>query len=257
MRRIRLIPALLLAGRALVKTVAFRKRTYVGDPINAVKVFNDKAVDELVVLDVAAARQSLPPNYEMIADLASECFMPLSYGGGIRTVDEVERILSLGVEKVVIGRAFFENRSFVGQLARTFGSQSIVVSIDARRSLLGRYRVYTRGGGANTGLDPVSAAVMAEGAGAGEILLTAVSREGTFRGYDINMIRAVTERVGVPVIASGGAGTLADLAQAILAGGASAVAAGSMFVFSDSRRSVLINYPTEEEMKRALSGGGQ
>jgi imidazole glycerol-phosphate synthase subunit HisF len=247
--RTRVIPCLLLHGAGLVKTVGFRNPTYVGDPINAIKIFNDKEVDELVLLDIDASRERRGPRFDVIRDIASECFMPLGYGGGVRTVEEMRRVLATGVEKVIVNTAAAEDPSLVEAAAREFGSQSVVVSLDARRKLVGGYEVRTVGGTRGTGLHPVEAARRMEASGAGEILLTSVDRDGTQKGYDLALTRMVADAVSVPVVACGGAGSVADMAAAVREGHASAVAAGSMFVFHGRHRAVLISYLSPAELR--------
>jgi imidazole glycerol-phosphate synthase subunit HisF len=250
--RPRVIPCLLLSNGGLVKTIKFSAPRYVGDPINVIRIFNDKEVDELTVLDIAATRHGREPAFEMIAELASECFMPMSYGGGITTLQQIERILKLGVEKVCLNAAAISNPNLITHAARVFGSQSIVASIDVRRSMFGKYRVYTHSGTKATSFQPVQLGQQVESLGAGEILLTAIDREGTMTGYDIELIRAVASVVSIPVIASGGAVSTKDFGAAVADGRASAVAAGSMFVFHGKHRAVLISYPSESELASLL-----
>jgi imidazole glycerol-phosphate synthase subunit HisF len=242
MLKIRVIPSLLLENRGLVKTVAFRKPRYVGDPINAVKIFNEKEVDELVFLDISATAEGKGPNYDLIRDIATECFMPFGYGGNIRTIEQISRLFQLGVEKVIISSHACEEPGFIREAAHRFGSQSIIVSIDVKKTLLGKYSVYARGGRENTGKGPVEFARMMEQMGAGEIILTFIDRDGKMTGYDIPLIRMVSRQLSIPLIARGGAGKIEDFADACAAG-ASAVTAGSLFVFYGKHRAVLINYP--------------
>ena len=252
MLKTRVIPCLLLQGRGLVKTIAFRRPRYVGDPINAVRIFNEKEVDEIIVLDIGATVEGKPPQTRLISEIASECFMPLAYGGGIRTVDQIREIFSLGVEKVVINSEASANPSFVRQAAEAFGSQSIIVSIDVKQTLFGSYEVRTHGGRKRTGRDPTTFAMEMADMGAGEIFLNSIDRDGTMGGYDIGLVRKVTGAVSIPVIACGGAGGIADFAAAVSQGGASAVAAGSLFVFHGKHRAVLISYPSIAELEQAL-----
>lgn len=254
MYRARVIPCLLLSGEKLVKTIRFKQPTYVGDPINAVKIFNDREVDELAVLDITATRRRHDPPFEHLRAIAGECFMPLSYGGGIRTIEQARRLFSIGIEKVVINTAAVENPSLLTAVADEYGSQAVIASIDVKNDWLGRRRVFTRAASHNTGLSPRQHAEAVVARGAGEILLTSVDRDGTMNGYDVEMIREVSAAVPVPLVACGGAGALAHLGEAIAAG-ASAVAAGSLFVFTGSRRAVLINYPSAADLKAALPGG--
>lgn len=252
MLKTRVIPCLLLENEALVKTVNFKDPTYIGDPINAIRIFNEKGIDELIVTDIAATSQNKKPPMELLAKIAKECFMPLAYGGGIRNIEEIKEILNLGIEKVVINSYAAENLSFIKQAAEIFGSQSIVVSMDAKRDTSGTYEIFTHGGTKATGLDPVDFSRAAAGMGAGEIFLNSIDRDGTMSGYDLELIEKVSRSVTIPVVACGGAGTIEDFKRAINAG-ASAAAAASMFVFYGKNRAVLINYPDEKELERVLA----
>ena len=247
MVRTRIIPLLLLKNQGLVKTVKFKNPTYIGDPINAVRIFNDKEVDELVFLDITATVEQRPPPFDLIAKIASECFMPFCYGGGIYTVDHVTQLFSLGVEKVALNTVAARNAKFVREIAAIAGSQSVVVSIDVKRNWFGQYHVIIESGTRSTGRDPVEFAKEIEQAGAGEILLNSINRDGTMTGYDVELIRRVSGAVTIPIVAAGGARGVPDFAEAIQAG-ASAVAAGSMFVFTGKHRAVLISYPSIEEL---------
>jgi cyclase len=247
----RVIPCLLLKDGGLVKTVRFKNPRYVGDPVNAVRIFNDKEVDELVFLDISATVEGRRPPIAMIADIATECFMPLAYGGGIRSMEDAQELFSLGVEKVIINSAAVDDPQLITRVAERFGSQSVVVSIDARRSLLGRYEVLTHGGRKGTGLDPFRHAAAMEQRGAGELLLNSIDRDGTMSGYDLDLIGRVSAAVSIPVVACGGAGDVQDLAHAI-AHGASGAAAGSMFVFHGRHRAVLISYPDRQQLEAVL-----
>lgn len=255
MLAVRVIPCLLLKGRGLVKTVKFRNAKYIGDPINAVKIFNEKEVDEIIVLDITATMEQRKPSMRVISEIASECFMPLCYGGGIRALGDIKAIFNLGVEKVGINTYACENPHFVKEAAEVFGSQSIVVSIDVKRNVSGNYEVYTHGGTKATSLDPVCFVREMETMGAGEIFLNSIDRDGTMQGYDIELIRKVSSAVSVPVVACGGAAGVESLAEAVRQGGASAVSAGSMFVFHGRHRAVLINFPTSEELQQAFGRG--
>jgi cyclase len=242
--RPRIIPCLLLRGQGLVKTVGFKKHTYIGDPINTVRIFNEKEVDELVLLDISANEEGRGPSFEKISEIASEAFMPMSYGGGIRSVDEAMKVLTLGFEKVVINAAAIKNPNMVRQLADLTGNQSVVISIDVKKTLFGRHEVYSNGGAKSTGLDPVNYAVKMQEMGAGEIFLNSIDRDGKMQGYDLELIKTVTASVDIPVIVCGGAGNLAHFSDA-LRSGAAAVAAGSFFVFHGRHRAVLISYPAD------------
>jgi imidazole glycerol-phosphate synthase subunit HisF len=252
MLRARVIPVLLLRDGGLVKTVKFKDAVYLGDPINIIRIFNDKEVDELVLLDIDATVEGRRPPFEVIAQVTDECFMPLAYGGGVRQIEDVERLVAMGVEKVAINSYAVERPAFVREAADVVGSSSVVVAIDVRRSRLGRYEVMTHGGKKATGLDPVRFAEEMERQGAGELLVTAIDRDGTMQGYDIGLVRRIADAVGIPIISAGGAGSVADLAAAIRDGGASAAAAGSMFVFQGRHRAVLVNTPGDAELRAAF-----
>ena len=252
MLKTRVMPCLLLRNAALVKTIQFKDPGYIGDPINAIRIYNEKEVDELIFLDIGATTEGKKPPFKIIENIASECFMPVAYGGGVRDIADVKQIFSLGIEKISLNSYVVENPQFVRQVADTFGAQSVVVSIDVKKKLFGRYEVRTHGGRKSTGLDPVSFAVEMEKMGAGEILLTSIDRDGTMQGYDIDLIRQVTSAVGIPVIASGGAGKVEDFGKAVKEGGASAVAAGSMVVYYGRNRAVLINFPSRQELENEL-----
>ena len=230
----------------------FRNPTYVGDPTNAVRIFNDKEVDELAFLDITASRENREPQFELLARMTSECFMPLCYGGGVRTIQTMRKLFALGIEKIAVNTAAVERPEFVREAADIFGSSSIVVSIDARKRRLSGYEVVAMGGERRTGLDPARFAAEMEEKGAGEVLLNSVDRDGTMSGYDLDLTRMVSSAVGIPVIACGGAGSLGDLGKVISQGGASAAAAGSLFVFHGPHRAVLITYPSQMQLKAAL-----
>ena len=252
MLKTRVIPCLLLKGQGLVKTVKFKNPKYVGDPINAVKIFNDKEVDELIFLDIEATVEGRRPPIKLISEIASECFMPLSYGGGLRDLDDIKIIFNLGVEKVIINSYAIENPDFVREASRRYGNQSIVVAVDVKRNSFGKYEIFSFGGRKKTKLSLVDHVKEMERLGAGEIFLNSIDRDGTMEGYDIEMIKKVTDTVSIPAIASGGAGKIVDLADAVKKAGASAVAAGSMFVFHGKHRAVLITYPSIEELEKVL-----
>lgn len=252
MLRTRVIPCLLLHGEGLVKTVKFKDPVYVGDPINAIRIFNDKEVDELVFLDITASRQDRGPPLSIIRDFASECFMPVGYGGGIRSLDDARQVLALGVEKIVINTMALRRPELVAEIAREFGSSAVVISIDARKKLTGGYEVLGLCGTYRTGLKPVEHARRMVDRGAGEILINSIDRDGTQNGYDVALVRSVADAVSVPVIACGGAGSLSHFSEAVSAGHASGVAAGSMFVFHGKHRAVLISYPSRADLEAAL-----
>lgn len=238
-------------NRRLVKTVRYANPRYIGDPINAVRIFNEKQVDELVLLDIGAQARGIAMDH--LAKIVPEAFMPLAYGGGIRTLDEIRSIFRLGVEKVVLGTSAARDLDLLKEASRVFGSQSIVASLDLRRNWLGRKHAYYRNARRLASRDPLTFARALEAAGAGEILLNDVDREGTMAGMDLALFRSVAEAVSVPVVASGGAGSLDDLLAAWRQGGVHAVAAGSLFVYKGRLRAVLINYPSEESIQERLS----
>jgi cyclase len=246
------MPCLLLSQGALVKTIRFDKRSYIGDPVNTINLFNRLEVDELVLLDIDATPRGQPVAIDLIAEVASECTAPLTYGGGIRSLDDVQRILSVGVEKVVINTAAARSPDLITQAAAKFGSQAIVAALDTKKGMLGGYGAYCDGGRKRIGADIQSYAHQVEQAGAGEILLNSIDRDGTMTGFDIALIKSVTDQVNIPVIACGGAGKRADLVPPVRAGGASAVAAGSLFVYQNTERGVLINFPTRQQIEESF-----
>lgn len=249
MFRPRVIPCLLLYNRGLVKTIRFQDPTYVGDPINAVKIYNDLEADELVFLDITASKENRMAPLELVQKIGDEAFMPFAVGGGIKTLEDIRNVFHAGAEKVVINTAAIENEALIRQAADTFGSQSIVVSIDAKRKPDNTYEVMIYGGAVATGLEPACVAAHMEQLGAGEIIINSIDRDGTEEGYDIPLISTLTRAVDIPVIALGGAGRLEDFQEAVRDGGASAVAAGSIFVFIGRNRAVLINYPDKEDLE--------
>jgi len=239
----RVIPCLLLQGNGLVKTRKFKDGVYVGDPLNAVRIFNDKEVDELVVLDIDASREGREPNYQLIEEISGECFMPLAYGGGISSVEQAKRLIRSGVEKLILNTSAVRQPALIADISQIFGSQAVVASIDVRRTLFGGYRTMTHSGTVETKFELQEHIASVVAAGAGEILINSIERDGTMQGYDIPLIKSVVSQVTVPVIACGGAGNVGDLSAGIRDGGASGVAAGSMFVFHGKHRAVLISYP--------------
>jgi imidazole glycerol-phosphate synthase subunit HisF len=252
MLRTRVIPTLLLDGRDLVKTIKFASPTYIGDPINAIRIFNDKDVDEVMVLDVSAAQEKREPDFGLIREMAEECFMPMAYGGGLTSLEQIRRILHCGIEKIVINRQAVDNPKLVAEASREFGAQATVVSVDAKRDMFGRYKTVIGRGRIATRFTPLESALAAQAAGAGEILLNAVDRDGTMMGVDPTLIAAVAGQLTVPLIAVGGVGSISDMRVAVDAG-ASAVAAGAFFLFYGPHRAVLISYPKHEQLLEALS----
>lgn len=246
--RPRLIPCLLLSDGSLVKTVQFKEPTYLGDPINAVKIFSEKCVDELCIQDIEASKNGRGPDFDLLKDVASEAFMPLSYGGGITTLDEAAKLFHIGFEKVVLNTALIERPSLISEIAERFGVQSVVASIDVRQDVFKRYRCVTRDGTQTTGETPSALALRAQALGAGEILLNSIDRDGMMRGYDLKLVKSVAEALSIPLIACGGAKDAADMARVLHEGGAHAAAAGSMFVYWGSLKAVLINAPDEKQL---------
>lgn len=255
MLRPRIIPCLLIKDGGLVKTTNFTNPKYVGDPINAVRIFNEKEVDELVVIDIDATVHNREPDYRLIKNLAAECRMPLCYGGGIKTVDQIQKIIGLGVEKVALGSIAVNNPQLISEAAERIGSQSIVVVMDVKnKGLLGnRYRLFTHNGTKQTSLDPVAFAKQAEILGAGEVLVNSIDRDGMQDGYDLKLVTAVRESTNLPLTILGGAGSLADISALIAKFGTIGAAAGSLFVFKGKYRAVLISYPGPPEKDQLIA----
>ncbi len=255
MLRPRIIPCLLVKNKGLVKTVKFASPKYVGDPINAVKIFNEKEVDEIVVLDIDATATHAEPDYVMIRNVAAECRMPLCYGGGVRTVEQAVRIIKVGVEKVAISAAAVADPGLVSAIARHVGSQSVVVVLDVKRDpKSGRPGVWTHNGTQNAQKDPVAFARQLEELGVGEITVNSIDQDGVMKGYDVELVRSIRDAVAVPMTVLGGAGSLRDIEALIRTFGIIGAAAGSLFVFKGVYRAVLINYPPRAE-KQALYAG--
>ena len=249
MLKTRIIPSLLFDGQGLVKTVQFKNPKYVGDPINAVKIFNDKFVDEIILLDIAASREMRGPRMDLIRQITSECFIPFCYGGGINNIEDARTLFDIGVEKISINTAAVKNPAIIRELSGYFGSQSIVVSMDIkRRKVVGGYTVMCDNGRTRIKLDPVDHAHRAEALGAGELLINSIDCDGVMQGYDLEILKRVSDCVTIPVIACGGAGNLQHMVEAVNLTNVPAVAAGSLFVFKGKHRAVLINYPSPEEL---------
>jgi len=246
--RPRLIPCLLLKEQGLVKTTKFANPRYLGDPINAVKIFNGKGVDELCILDIMATLENRGPDFEYLKDIASEAFMPLSYGGGITSLEQAAKLFYIGYEKIIINTSFIQNPELITEIAKSAGSQSVVVSIDVKSELLGKRSCYTKCGKLKVHADPVALAKKAEELGAGEILLNSISRDGMMQGYDIKLVKDVASAVSIPVIACGGARDINDFKEVIQEGRAHAAAAGSLFVYFGDRKAVLITAPEEKDL---------
>lgn len=252
MLRTRIIPCLLLRNESLVKTVRFGKFCYVGDPANTCRIFNELEVDELTFLDISASKEGRVPNYKVLAEIANECFMPVSYGGGISSVAIAEHIFKLGFEKVIVNTHAMTNSALITIIAKAFGSQSVIVSIDVKKNLWGTQQCRGRSGTVNSKRKPADWAKEVQDRGAGEILLTSIDREGTWNGFDIELTRRVSDAVSIPVIANGGAGTIDHIGQAIKEGHASAAALGSMVVFQKQGMGVLVNFPDKKDLERVL-----
>lgn len=250
-KRPRIIPCLLIDNQSMVKTVRFMNPRYLGDVVNAVKIFNNKGVDELVILDISATKQGRDPNFELLKDIASEAFMPLSYGGGITNIDQVQRLFSIGFEKVIINTALVQDEAFIKEAVSIAGSQSVVASIDYKTDVFGRTACYIKDGTKKVAISPDEFAVHAKNLGVGEILLNSINRDGMMEGYDIKTIRKVADSVTIPVIACGGAGQIEDFRMVFDQGHAHAAAAGSYFVYYGKNRAILISAPTEDELIQA------
>jgi len=252
MLRTRVIPCLQLINESLVKTIKFKKYNYIGDPINTVRIFNELEVDELAFLDIRASKQNRTPNLKILSEIADECFMPLSYGGGIRDLETAKKILNIGFEKIIVNTYSFEKPAFITKLAEHFGSQSIIASIDVKKNIWGKYVIYTRDGTKKVKYPFLEWVQKVEKSGAGEILLTSVDRDGTWEGYDNELVRNVTDIVHIPVIANGGAGNIEHIGQVVKMGGASATGVGSMVVYQKKGMGVLVNFPDKEKLEKAL-----
>lgn len=248
MYRSRVIPCLLLKNKGLYKTVKFKDPKYLGDPINTLRLFNGKEVDEVIILDISASQNNSEPGFEYLRRLAGECFMPICYGGGITTLDQIERLYKIGIEKASFNTALHSKPKLIREASENFGAQSIVASIDVKKKPFSSYSVFIESGKKDLKINPVEYARKAEDLGVGEILINSIDRDGMMNGYDYELIGKISSAVSVPVIASGGAGNLRDCVEAIKSG-ASAAAAGSLFVYYGTKKAVLINYPSQEELE--------
>ena len=249
MLKTRVIPSLLIKNEGLVKTVKFSNPKYVGDPINAIKIFNDKEVDELIILDISSSKENREPNFKLINQISSECFMPLSYGGGIKNFDQAKKLFEIGIEKISLQTAAFNNFNIIEDIASKFGNQSVVISIDIKKNWLGKYELYCASNGKRIKKDWKQYLQDVVSAGAGEILLNSVDNDGTMNGMDLDLINIATSLVSVPIIVAGGVGSLKDIKLAEL-NGASAVAVGSYFVFHGPHKAVLITYPEYKDLEQ-------
>jgi len=248
MFRPRVIPCLLLKNNGLVKSVRFKDYIYIGDPLNAIKIFNEKKADELVFLDITATQEKRMIDVNLVKRIGEECNMPFTVGGGIRSTEQIRVLLRAGAEKVCINTFAYDNVNFIKKASDEFGSSTIVVSIDIKKKRFGKQQIYTHSGTKATGVDAVEFAQKIASMGAGEIIINSIDNDGTMEGYDLELIRTVADAVDIPVVALGGAGSLNDLKVAVDVGNASAVAAGSIFVFQGPRKAVLINFPTRKEL---------
>ena len=249
----RVIPILLLMNSGLYKGVKFKNYKYVGDPINTIRIFNDKEVDELFLFDIRATNNGRIPDIELIKRIADECYMPFGVGGGIRTIDDIKSIIQAGAEKVSLNTSIINDLDLIKEASETFGSQSIVVTIDYKKGFFKKSFVYTHSGKKKYSIDPVEWAKTVEIMGAGEIIINSIDRDGTGNGLDLELIGRIANAVNLPVIASGGVGSYSDIMQGIAIEGVTAVGVGSFFVFNRSHRSVLINYPSNNELKKLFN----
>ncbi|WP_164976797.1 AglZ/HisF2 family acetamidino modification protein [Chryseobacterium sp. CH21] len=252
MLRPRIIPSLLIQDNGLVKTVNFKNPKYVGDPINAVRIFNEKEVDELAIFDIDATAKGLEPNYSLIERIANQSRMPLCYGGGVKTLEQAQKIFGLGIEKIALSSAVLQNPKLITEIAERVGSQSVIVVLDVKKKLFGGYEVYTHNGKKATGINPFKFVEEAQKLGAGEIVINSIDQDGVMKGYDMGLIDKVREKISLPLTVLGGAGTLNDIKQVIDKHGIIGVAAGSLFVFKGVYKAVLINYPTFEEKEKLI-----
>ena len=244
----RIIPTLLLHDESLVKTVQFDKFKYIGDPCNTVRIFNELEVDELLFLDIKASILKIKPNLKILREIANECFMPLSYGGGITTVDDAKKIFDIGFEKISINSSLYNNPTLITKISNIFGNQSVIASIDVKKNFLGKYSVYSHSGNKKKYKDPVEWAKNLEKCGAGEILLTSINNEGMWSGFDIHLVNSICDAVNIPVITHGGAGNISHLNEVFKKTSVSAVALGSMVVFQKKGFGVLINFPEKNKI---------
>lgn len=240
-------------NNSLVKAVQFDKTSYIGDPVNTVRMFNELEVDELCFMDIRASVNNQEPQFNILAEICNECFMPLSYGGGVKNIKTAARIFALGFEKIILNTAAVLNPKLITEISTHFGSQAVVVAIDAKKNILGKYNVYSHDGKQKTALKVLSWAQQCESAGAGELLLTSMDKEGTWNGFDLTLTEMVSSSVSIPVIAHGGGGTIDHIADAIKKGKASAVGLGSMVVYQKKGMGVLVSFPDKKELEKALA----
>ncbi len=245
----RVIPVLLLKNNGLVKTKKFKNEKYIGDPINALRIFNEKEVDEIIFLDINASKVGVPPDFEILQNISSECFMPLAYGGGISTLEHVNKIFRIGVEKIIFNTAALDNIEFVSDVIKSVGSQSVIISIDIKKTLFGKYSIYSHKKGKCLNIDLLDYLKKINEIEVGEVFINSVNRDGMMQGYDIELLKLLSKNLKMPVVACGGAGNINHLKEGLEEGEAHAVAAGSMFVYHGVHNAVLINYLDKEEKK--------
>ena len=250
--RTRIIPTLLLKNESLVKTTKFNNFNYIGDPCNTIRIFNDLEVDELMLLDITASKEGKEPNYSLLKDIASECFMPLSYGGGVRSVEQARQIFKIGFEKICINSAAFDDINVISAISQEFGTQAVIGSIDYKKPFFGKVQVFNSSKNKFTGKNVVDWAKTLTDVGVGEVLLTSIEKEGSWDGYDAEMIKQITSSINIPLIAHGGCGKLEDIRAAVYQGGASAVAIGSMIVYQKKGMGVLVSFPDFNQIEDML-----
>lgn len=248
----RVIPCLLLHKNGLYKTEKFKKPTYIGDPINAIKIFNEKEVDELIFLDIDASKEKKEPNYKMIEDIAGECFMPLCYGGGVKTIEQMKKIYALGVEKISLSSQAVLNPMFIKEATNIFGTQSVIITLDIKKDFWGKRKIYIYNGTKNTKLDPIEFIKYIELFGVGEIVINSINNDGMMNGYDIEFLKEVKLNTKVPIVALGGAGNFEHIEEVINISNVDAVACGSLFIYQGPLKGVLIHYPSYEKIQEIL-----
>ena len=249
----RVIPCLLLHKNGLYKTVKFKNPNYIGDPINAIKIFNEKEVDELIILDIDATVEEKEPNYKFIEDIASECFMPLCYGGGVKNIEQMKKIYALGVEKISLSSVSISNPSLISQASKIFGKQSIIVTVDVKKDFWGKQKVFINNGKKNTKIDILEHILNIEKLGAGEVVINSIDNDGLMQGFDIDLLKKAKEIINIPIVALGGAGKNEDITKVFKQTDISAVAVGSMFVYHGALNGVLINYPSYDKLKEIIN----
>lgn len=253
MLRTRVIPVLLLKDESLVKTIQFGKYGYIGDPINTCRIFNELEVDELCFLDISASKEKKEPDYKILQEISNECFMPLSYGGGIDSFEKAEKVFKIGFEKIILNSASFTHPEVIAEIARVYGSQAVVIAVDVRKNFWGKYEVFGVSGTVNHKKNPVDWVKEVENLGAGEILLTSIDREGTWKGLDVELVRKITDTTSLPVVAHGGAGSIQHIEDVVKGGNASAVALGSMVVYQKQGLGVLVNFPDKQVLEKHIN----